>query len=765
MCLIFWRNGPNKLRVNLRLRLTIEWIAIGLVATALVVLAMLSRGTAAFDNLLYDQLSAAARPAADTQILIVSIDDPSLSVIGKWPWNRTIHAQLLEKIQAAKPRSITFDILLSEVGEPASDTALARAMAGPAPVFVPLHFSSPGSEGRDFDTFHPAPAFSTVADAVGHVNVTFDEDGIVRRAALCFQTEASGPKWPHLVELAYRASAKAPSPAFQRAKRCGDNILIPYAKRGSFAEISYSDLLANEIPSKLIAGHDVIIGATAAGMGDNFPVPGGDGGLLSGVEIMANMLGALRHDDFVTPINTGWVIGLSLLPLWLLLLGFLRWRPRLILMMSLLSIVVILAASAAMLATRIWFPPGAALLGVLLVYPLWGWRRLQAMSDFMASELGALEKEGEATPLPIAPSRTTDLVGRQSEALAGAIDQMRDLRRFVADTLADLPDPMFVTDPNGQVTLTNRLLDEGVGGLVRGMTLDDALGEMVAAEHRAAVDHYLATEPAQQSSEFVRFNSPLGRTFVMRRSEVRSDAGVAHGHIHYLTDISALAKAEAEREEVLQLLSHDMRAPQSTIIALLAGDIDADAKKRIERNARRTMQLAEDFVDIARMAETEFGGEDVLLADLVREAADSLWPLAKERGIKFAFGDSSNGAFVLAEPDSLSRAVCNLVDNAIKFSPDDGSIGIAIARHADATSPNIMVTITDHGAGIAPDIFPNLFTRFASGGDQKSRAKGSGLGLTFVQAVIERHGGTISAINNHGGGASFRFALPEAPDA
>lgn len=746
--------------MTLKLRLTLEWLLIGLLTTALVSSVIYWHGAASFDNLIYDGLSAATPAPADNDILLVNIDDPSLAAVGRWPWPRATHAALLTKLQAAGARSITLDLLLSEASE--DDAALAATMQGSVPVVIPLHFVSPGSDGRAYDSELPVEPLKQAAAGLGHVNVAFDDDGIVRRGVLCFQADKSAPKWPHLMELVYRQGSGRSSPAFARATNCGDELLIPFARRNAFSEISYADLLQGSLPADAIKGRDIIIGATATGLYDNYPVPNGDGGLLSGTEIMANMLGALRRDDFIRPLASIWVVALSLLPFWLLLIGFVRWRPRSALAFSLGMVALVLLASGGLLTYRIWFPPGAALLGILLAYPLWGWRRLQAISDFLGSELGALEKEGEAAPLPIARSATTDWVGRQSEALAGAIDQMRDLRRFVSDTLADLPDPMFVTNPEGDVTLTNKLLDERLGQSIMGLSMDRALDQMVVAEQRPLVDRYIAHSSAEENAErqFIRFESPTARTFVMRRSDVRSDSGILHGHIHYLTDITALAQAEAEREEVLQLLSHDMRAPQSTIIALLDGEIDADAKKRIERNARRTMQLAQDFVEIARMAESEFEGEDVLLADLVREAADSLWPLAHERGIKFAFGDSSNGAFVLAEPDSLSRAVGNLVDNAIKFSPDGGSIGIAIARESDEAK--ITVTITDQGEGIAPDILPNLFTRFATGGAQLGRAKGTGLGLTFVQAVMERHGGSITARNPATGGASFIVALPQA---
>ena len=748
--------------MNLRLRLALEWFAIGLFASVVVVGALLWQGTTSFDNLFYDRLSSAARPAADKDILIVAIDDASLAALGKWPWDRATHARLIERLQAKRPRSITFDILLSETGDPASDAALASAMQqGPAPIFMPLHFSTPGNDGRAYDTIMPANAFVGAATAIGHANVIFDPDGIVRRASLCFQPDGESAQWPHLMELAYRGDLPSPSPAYRNSANCGPEILIPYAQRGGFAEISYVDLLSGDVPEDLARGRDIIIGATATGMGDNFPTANGEEGLLSGVEIMANMLGALRRDDFIAPTRQAHTVAFSLLPLWFLMLGFLFWKPRVVLVASLLSIAAILAGSAALLWNGIWLAPGAALLGVLLIYPLWGWRRLQAMSDFLGSELGALEHEGDASLLPIPVSRATDVVGRQSEALAGAIDHMRDLRRFVADTLADLPDPMFVTDPSGTVTLTNDMLDERLEGNIAGTALSAALDKMVAPQHRAAVDHYLHRASNEAAPEFVRFNSPQGRTFVMRRSEVRSDAGLLHGHIQYLTDITDLARAEAEREEVLQLLSHDMRAPQSTIIAILDGDVDAAAKKRIERNARRTMQLAQDFVEIARMGETEFAGEDVLLADLVREVADSLWPLANERDIKFAFGDASNSAFVIAEPDRLFRTFCNLIDNAIKFSPDDGTMTIALARQA----PDIVITITDGGPGIAPDILPQLFSRFATGGEHKGRVRGAGLGLTFVQAVVKRHGGTVEAHNNADAGATFTVTLPEAPEA
>lgn len=747
--------------VTLRFRLALEWLTIGLVASAISLAILWSQATAPFDELLYDSFSAVNAPKADDGILLVTIDDHSLAQLGRWPWDRATHARVLEVLNSKQPRSITLDILMSEPS--ASDDALATAMQrSAAPVFLPLHFVPSISNPFGVDSVAPTPKLRQSARHTGHVNLTFDADGIVRQTNLCVKATTDETQWPHIAELVARGESETPSSAFAKMLPCGRPLRVPFSPRGSFAEISYVDMIDGNVPADFVRGKDVIIGSTAVGMGDSFPTPNAGDGLLPGIEIIANTIGAVRRDDFITPLSPATVGVLSILPIWLLMFGFLKWQPNVGIAASLVTIAVMLSLSAALLSWGKWFPPGAALFGVLAAYPLWGWRRLQAMSDFMIVRLARLNAD-DAVAFPPLHKRDLDVVGQQSEALAGAIDQLGDLRRYLRDTLAGLPDPMFVTDTDGKITLGNQLFNNNLG-LTRASSLNDVMDQMVDPKYRPLVEAYLAQHDGK-TPEFVRFSSSEARSFVLRRAPIATERGRIQGHIYYLTDITALARAEAEREEVLQLLSHDMRAPQSTIIALLAGEITADSKKRIERHARRTMQLAQDFVEIARMSEAEFVGEDILIADLVREAADSLWPLAHERGIKFTFDDRSDSAFVVGEPGSLSRALCNLIDNAIKFSPDNGSVHFEISSSVRDAQPQVDIMISDQGKGVDSDILPRLFGRFISSEKQVGRAKGTGLGLMFVQAVTERHGGHVSGQNRDAGGASFTLSLPEAPDA
>ena len=758
--------------MSLRLRLTIEWILIGIAGTLLVVFAQRAELANSFNYLFYDRLSSISRKVADDRILLVNIDQVSLNSVGKWPWKRDVHAKLLDALQRAKPRSITVDILLTEAGDSAEDAALASAIGRKSsPIILPLHFDTPGDDGRAYNALPPIPLFARQADGIGHVNLTFDSDGKVRQAALCFDPETTGSRWPHMMELIYRALDQKPSAAY-KSVACGQALLIPYAKRGSHSEISYSDVLAGNIPAELIKDRDVIIGASAAGMGDSYPVPYADGALLAGSEIMANMLTAIRNDNFIRPLPNALVLMLSILPMWLLMIGFLRWLPRTALLASTAMVILVLASSAAALSAQIWFPPGIALLALLFVYPLWGWRRLQSMSDFMSSELKQLEREGETLPLRVPHAKAGDLVGRQSAALASAIDHMRDLRLFLKNTLSDLPDPMVTTDVKGCVTLSSDLLNQRIGRSILGWDLKKVFDVTVSPENRTAIDNYLADCEAGRNivagidapnqTAFVRFQTIDGGTFVMRQSRIENVAGELQGYIYYFADITALANAELEREHVLQLLSHDMRAPQSAIIASLSGDLDSAARKRIESNARLTIKLAQDFIDLTRMAETKFVGEELLLADLIRDIADNFWSLANEREIRIEITDETDCGFVIGEPDILTRAFSNLIDNALKFSPDGAKVAIRIHREVDALDRRIVANITDSGTGIDAHILPHLFQRFASTPGQSARVKGTGLGLNFTRAVIQRHGGSIAAEGLEPQGTCFTVVLPEA---
>ncbi len=756
--------------MKLRRRLGIEWAGVALAASLIVAGLIYWNSLSGFDNLLYDRLSDYDRPEAMDDILIIAVDEDSLAAFGKWPWSRTRHADLLAILADAEPKAIAFDILLSEPGDAEADSALAAAAAMNENLFLPLHFVVPGTNGTAFDVKEPVAQLKRAASGIGHVSLLFDRDGVVRRTSLCFRGRAdpgatNETVWPHLMEQIYRSVHGKNSAAFSRRDDCQKPLLMPYARRGAFSQISHAAVVNGEIPAAFLQDKIILVGATAQGLGDQHPVPLGDGGTMAGVEIMANLLSDISADRFVVPVSPPLQILLSLIPAWILLIGFWRWRPRTTIFVSLGLVVLILGGSAILLSLQTWFAPGAALAGLALVYPVWGWRRLQATSDFMDEELKSYRSEAPDIPVLETPLGPVDLVTEQAEELAHAIKHVRDLRRFISDALTNLPDPMFITDLDGKVKFVNKLAQTGVEDGAQDLALDDMLDRFVAPEDLEDVKNYLALDQKLREHDYVDFTSRNDEVFAMRRARVLSDEGELRGHIHYLADITEVANAAQEREEVLQLLSHDMRSPQAAILALLDGQDATDDNKRIENHARRTLALADNFVGLARIKSSEFSGEEILLSDLVIEANDSLWPLAKQRGIKSVVKDQTDGAFIIGEPSSLYRSFANLIDNAIKYSPDNSQIAIELRMIALDKQPYVSVAITDQGKGIAEDMLDQLFERFASDDhDSKGSIRGAGLGLNFVAAVMERHGGSIRAENIRNGGARFTVLLPLAPD-
>ena len=721
---------------GLRRRFRIEWAWVTALASVIIIATVLGGWTRPADDLLYDAAMRLAPADADPSLLIVAIDEPSLEALGRWPWPRRLHAELLDRLAEARPRAITLDLLLTE---PATDDpALAAAMRA-LPVGLPAQFLIPGRDGRPFERIDPVPALARAA-RIGHANTLIDSDGTVRSAASCFSPGPGIAPLQHLMRIS-GTPASGGDCAPQRLR---------FAPPESFATISYVNVLRGEVPPALIAGRRVLIGMTAQGLGDRYPVPVSDGGNMPGVEINANIANAQLQDAWVHSPSLPVRLAAALAPAWLLMIAFWRIRPRAGSLLALALMLATLAISTAALAAHWWIAPGPALLGLALVYPLWGWRRLQATSDYMGGELARLEQE-EALPLTRQDPIDTDHVTRQARQLARAIAQLRDLKRLVGDALAGLPDPALVSDLAGRIVLTNDAARSAFGSGLEGTDAAALLADIGQATARQTIAAYLAS-PAQGHIEF---EARDGRAFVLRRAAIISADGRPQGQIDYLTDITAIALARREREQMLQLLSHDMRAPQAAILALLAQDDAGIDRARIARHARQTLTLADSFVDLARMQERGFDPEPVIAADLASEAADSLWPIAQQRGVQITVTDESDCAFVAAERESLFRAFVNLIDNAVKYSPDKGEVEVRI----DCTATQVHLSVRDHGKGIDPAMLPRLFERFASDG-AGDMVKGIGLGLNYVAAVVQRHGGTITAQPAQGGGAAFVITLP-----
>lgn len=762
--------------MTLRTRLIFEWLIIALLATAVVIAFQYYRTVERLDLLIYDFAMEWQGAEASGDILIVKIDEDSLAEIGGWPWTRDSYASALDNISKGGAAAIALDVLFTEnAGTDEENQALADALARNGRTILPLQLQGPGLNGARFDKLKPIKPLEKAAAALGHVNLDADSDTVIRRINLCVET--GGEKIPYLI-VATLSKKTGKSTTELAGQDCETPKALPFIPQSGFKTVSFAQVANGQIPAQFFADKMVLIGATAAGLGDQHRTPAVNGALTPGIVVMANALEALIQRNFITEISFVSSLILSLVPLWILLIILWRARPRTVIIIAILLITAILLVSIALFQMQIWFPPVTALIAIALVYPLWGWRRLQATSDYMGRELNRMDA-GVATIPPIDNRRApADIVTEQAERLAMAIRKLRDMRRFVTDTLEHLPDPMLVTDQHGNVVMNNLVAEQLLGNIGENMAIKELLAGVAHKEDFAALSSYLSNAMSDNSvdneeSEYHIFKSRNGRHFAVRCAPILSDQSENLGHILYFADITTIRIANQQREEVLQLLSHDMRGPQAAILALLdrvektenKPTIEPEIADRIRLQAKRTLSLADNFVDMARMKAQKFEPEDVLFADLVAEAAEALWPQSSSRNININIEDESEAAFIAGERSSLSRAFINLFDNAVKYSPKSSTINVTMDKLELGKDRFVRCMIDDQGEGIDKNILPRLFGQFASTHDGSDHGpSGIGLGLHYVKTVIERHAGDIQAENLKEGGARFIILLPALDD-
>jgi CHASE2 domain-containing sensor protein len=730
------------------------------VSSLAVVLLALTGLTQRADNVVYDLLSQAGAHAPRDDIVIVAIDNRSIRDLGRWPWARSRHADLLQQIAKAGAKAVAYDVLFVDPDpDPAQDLALAGAMREAGKVLLPVTFDVPGDNGAPFRLIPPIPPLKAAAAGLGQVNLQFDPDGVVRRAMLA--EDDGTTTWPHLMEAAYRLVTGADSAVYAKeAARAPDRtkglwrsrpILIPFAgPPGRFRTIAFSDLVRGETPPEFIKDKIVLVGATADGLGDRYSTPlSGGQEVMAGVEVQANVLDALLSGRAIRPLGPAVTAALSLAPLWLLLIGFVSFLPRTNMVLGAVLIVATFAlCGTALVLARVWVPPMAAVLGVLFVYPFWSWRRLEASSAYMLAELSRFAEEPELLPALAAPrgGLGSDAVAREVGLMQGAVGRMRELRRFARDTLQGLPDATLVAGLDGRVSLANRAAC---------ILFEDLTGE--PPDHKRLAD-LLALFGTGEGDDV----TAKGQAFQLRREPLSSTTGEPIGEIVRFTDISALRAAGRQREQVLQLLTHDMRSPQVSILSLLESPGEdkppPGLARRIESYARRTLALADDFVHLARAESAPLTLEEIDLGALMLDAADDLWPQASAKGVSVKAQAPDEEYLVRADRSLMTRALINLIGNAVKYTDAGGEVTAGVWRDGQ----DIVCAIADTGRGMAPEQLARLFERFHRGAAAKS-SDGVGLGLAFVQTVIQRHGGRIGCDSVEGRGSTFTLRLPAAP--
>lgn len=654
-------------------------------------------------------------------------------------------------------RTDAYDVLF--VDPTAHDAALAEALQRSGQVYLPVIATAPSPDGAAFHRTDPVPPLAAFAAGTGHVMLTPDQDGTIRHL----------PRWltgnnltlGHLTLPLARALLRQQAfPAPVDPPRDGlhaiQQVHLRYPPVGQgYRVISFIDVFNGEVPVAFIRDRVILVGATASGMGDRYAsTTAMQGELTPGVEIQAAFLQTLVQGTTITPVPAWVKAVLSVTALLLLLAGFLGLRPTANTVLGLALIVTMLTASAVAFAAGIWWSPVPALAGVLIAWPLWSWRRLAAAYGYMQTELGNLRTDADTRPLAILSAdpvlMSGDEVSRQVRMLSAALKQLRDSNHFITQSIQSLPDAAVVIDTRGNILVTNErarcLFGPEILEKDHISVLFVALGQ---GDWQAAID--AASEPHPD------ILTHDGRSLQLAAAPLRNADNLAAGYIVRFADMTQIRASERQRERTLQLLGHDMRAPQVSILTLLdSPDWSTDMKERIRANARQTLDLAESYVQLSRAESQNLSLAPSDMGLLLTEAADLIWPQAASRSVTLHSPDPEQEYPLMADASLMRRAFINLLDNAIRHTPGGGRVLCML----DVDGTEIRLMIADEGQGFDAEARERMFRPFQGG-----QIAGSGLGLAFVQTVIQRHGGQITLLETDDTGAPtcgavFVLSLP-----
>jgi signal transduction histidine kinase len=380
--------------------------------------------------------------------------------------------------------------------------------------------------------------------------------------------------------------------------------------------------------------------------------------------------------------------------------------------------------------------------------------------------------------------RSKDDLGAIATELNRLAIRLRDLRetesgrrqmefQLIDAVVRSISEPVIVTDGRGQVLKLNQAAVELLGGNATGGEVDRMVlastpgGDRILNAVRNAVSMQRTT--AGEEGEAALLPMRIGqdeRSYRLRTTPMRDSEGKLLGAVTLLEDVTAIADVDRFKTRFLSVASQKLRDPirrlRLALYALTqqhAGELRPLQMELATSAAQEAEHLDDLMLDLIEVAELETGRRQLRIdkirpIDALRDAAARCRDTAREKNIDLELSAFEDLAFVQADRRALRTILDNLINNAIRYTPEGGHIRVG----ATELQERVQFFVHDNGRGIEAERLPTIFGRFA--GDPDSGT--SGLGLALVRRLVESQGGQVSVESRLGAGTTFRFTLPIA---
>ena len=392
----------------------------------------------------------------------------------------------------------------------------------------------------------------------------------------------------------------------------------------------------------------------------------------------------------------------------------------------------------------------------------------QKIKDLIAGDYSqVLDMQGN-TEITNITNNLNDL----SEVIRLTQENLEQESKRLHSILSYMTDGVLATNRRGQITMINDMAKRQLG-----VESDDALNQNIL-ELLKIEDEYEFRDLITQSPEMMIYSQNVNGEYIslrVRFALIRRESGFISGLVAVLHDTTEQEKEERERRLFVSNVSHELRTPLTSVKSYLEAldegalyePVAPDFIKVSLNETNRMMRMVTDLLHLSRI-DNASGHLDVELINFtafitfILNRFDKMRSQDQEKKYELVRDYPITSVWIEIDTDKMTQVIDNILNNAIKYSPDGGKITVSMKT----TDDQMILSISDQGLGIPKEDLPKIFDRFYRVDKARSRAQGgTGLGLAIAKEIIKQHNGFIWAKSEYGKGSTFTIVLPYDKDA
>ena len=354
------------------------------------------------------------------------------------------------------------------------------------------------------------------------------------------------------------------------------------------------------------------------------------------------------------------------------------------------------------------------------------------------------------------------LAGQAAVAVANSrlFEASEGGRQQLDAILTATPDAIIVTDPKLRLVLVNPAAED-IFDLKDKEIVGRRINEII---HQPQLAVALHSSDERRSSHEIKL--PDGRTFSGSTSSISRQDGSIIGRLAVLRDVTEFKELDQQKTDAIEAVSNDLKGPlalmqgYSTMLPMVGklNNRQSEFAEKIAAGVEQMSNLIEDVLDLHRI-ESDVGSsmQDLDMGEIVQNQIEDIKPIAVSRGIQLVCSVGHSIELISGDASMLGRAIRHLLDNSLRYTSSGGTVQVNVQMRKS----EVEISVADDGIGISRADQDRLFEKFYRVyGQEDTDSSGSGLGLSFVKSIAERHGGRVWLDSQLGQGSTFYFALP-----